>query len=111
MSALRLHRQEPTTLVWVGGRHRRVSHLPEAQTRPSSEGRVGQKSFGVVRPERDRIRDEGRADICLETLSSVKTLDSEATAGIEPAMKVLQIDGSICEPRGENRGNSLKSRL
>ena len=28
-------------------------------------------------------------------------LESEATAGIEPAMKVLQIDGSIREPRYE----------
>jgi len=28
-------------------------------------------------------------------------LKSEATAGIEPAMKVLQIDGSIREPRTE----------
>src|ERR1700737_4257368 len=63
---------------------------PRSADSTSSDGHVGQKSFGLARPERDRIRDEGLADICLETLSSAKTLDSEATAGIEPAMKVLQ---------------------
>jgi hypothetical protein len=30
------------------------------------------------------------------------SLASEATAGIEPAMKVLQIDGSLREPIVEN---------
>jgi hypothetical protein len=34
----------------------------------------------------------------------------EATAGIEPAMKVLQIVGSIREPRPEKRRKVKKSR-
>jgi hypothetical protein len=38
-------------------------------------------------------------------------LASEATAGIEPAMKVLQIDGSAREPRPEKPGNSQNGVL
>jgi len=56
--------------------------------------------------------------VCKATRGSARTpflkfspeLASEATAGIEPAMKVLQIDGSIREQRTEKPRNSEKSR-
>jgi len=40
-------------------------------------------------------------DLCPVGRQDGDFLESEATAGIEPAMKVLQIDGPICEPRLE----------
>jgi hypothetical protein len=41
-------------------------------------------------PERGRIRDEGLPNLCPTPRRSRDLLESEATAGIEPAMKVLQ---------------------
>src|SRR5437870_806629 len=55
-------------------------------------------------------QDKGLWNLCLATWRSRDLLGSEATAGIEPAMKVLQIDGSICEPRYEKPKKSTKSR-
>jgi hypothetical protein len=105
----RLHgRSRHSGLGWW--RHRCMSHLPEAQTRPSSDGRVGQKSFGVVRPERHRIRDEGLVDICHWALDFAENPDSEATAGIEPAMKVLQTSGLEAGPSRWTFAGRQKSR-
>ena len=44
----------------------------------------------------------GLLDPCLAVSEPRDLLGSEATAGIEPAMKVLQIDGSVREPRLKN---------
>jgi hypothetical protein len=45
--------------------------------------------------------DKGLTHLCLGVSESRDSLGSEATAGIEPAMKVLQIDGSVRKPRPE----------
>ena len=46
-----------------------------------------------------QARHKSLADICLEASILAKRPDSEATAGIEPAMKVLQTAAPIREPR------------
>jgi hypothetical protein len=46
-------------------------------------------------------KDDGLEDLCLVASEFRDFLETEATAGIEPAMKVLQIDGSVREPRRE----------